>query len=219
MYCYFIQPYLNKFANSLVGYELLIRKREDNAWKLPPSFASVPNEVQGQLLVEVAAKLARKIEFVAVNMNWTQFMDHDFAQVLADTQKKIFPVALIIEVTEEPVDKQISFAQVVEQIMFYHHNGIQLTLDDVGTGINTYEKIKVLLPFANAIKFAMQNFRHSGNEDQIPASLTFWKKIAQENHLRLIVEGIENAADDQLLDRLKITYRQGYYYSKPHRLE
>lgn len=30
------------------------------------------------------------------------------------------------------------------------------------------------------------------------------------------MEGIETIEDDQLLDRLEIPYRQGYYYGKPH---
>ena len=51
MYRYFIQPQLDKFNNSLIGYEMLIRYREtdQDRWTLPESFDNIPIDVQSQL--------------------------------------------------------------------------------------------------------------------------------------------------------------------------
>lgn len=48
MYRYFIQPQLDKFNNSLIGYEMLIRYREtdQDRWTLPESFDNIPIDVQ-----------------------------------------------------------------------------------------------------------------------------------------------------------------------------
>ncbi len=47
MYRYFIQPQLDKFNNSLIGYEMLIRYREtdQDRWTLPESFDNIPIDV------------------------------------------------------------------------------------------------------------------------------------------------------------------------------
>mgnify|MGYP003366573327 FL=1 len=62
----------------------------------------------------------------------------------------------------------------------------------------------------------MQNFRSEHRESQIVDQLKFWKKVADQYHLRLVVEGTETAEEDQLLDDLDLPFRQGYFYGKPH---
>lgn len=62
MYRYFIQPQLDKFNNSLIGYEMLIRYREtdQDRWTLPESFDNIPIDVQVSLLKATASELALK---------------------------------------------------------------------------------------------------------------------------------------------------------------
>lgn len=216
MYRYFIQPQLNKFTNSLVGYEMLIRRFEDGQWVLPKNFASVPVDTQVELLKETAMQLALKIGSVSINLNRSQFIDHEMALALIDAQHHFYPVSLIVEVTEESVDKKITEAQLMAQIKVYESHGIQLSLDDVGTGENTFDNIEPLLDSASEIKLAMQNFRSERRQFEIPEQLVFWNQVAKNYNLRLIVEGTENDEEDKLLDNLKLPFRQGYYYGKPH---
>lgn len=51
MYRYFIQPQLDKFNNSLIGYEMLIRYREtdQDRWTLPESFDKYSDRCTSQL--------------------------------------------------------------------------------------------------------------------------------------------------------------------------
>lgn len=216
MYRYFIQPQLNKFTQSLFGYEFLIRKFDDQHWILPEDFNAILVDVQAVLLQQTAGKLALKISSVSFNLNRTQFMDPEMAAALAKVQLALYPVRLIVEVTEEATDSQVSQQQVVTQLRYYDQHGIQISIDDVGSGHNTFANVEAFLPFAHELKFAMQNFRREGRADEIPDQLVRWRKIADQYHLRFVVEGIENDEDDQLLDQLEIPYRQGYYYGKPH---
>lgn len=216
MYRYFIQPQLNKFTNSLVGYEMLIRKFKDGQWELPKNFASVPVDTQVELLKETASQLALKIGSVSINLNRSQFIDDEMATALIAAQHHFYPVALIVEVTEEAVDKKITVDQLMAQIEVYEKHGIQLSLDDVGTGENTFDNIEPLLDSASEIKLAMQNFRSERRQFEIPEQLVFWNQVAKNYNLRLIVEGTENDEEDKLLDNLKLPFRQGYYYGKPH---
>jgi FOG: EAL domain len=216
LYRYFIQPQLNKFTNSLVGYEMLIRKYDDEHWRLPQNFAAIPIDEQINLLKKTAHRIGLKVGSISFNLNRRQFIDPHMEEALIDVQREIFPVKLIIEVTEEESDQLVPADKLLVSAERYAKNGVQISLDDVGSGCNTYEHIKVLLPYADEIKFAMQNFRNANLEFKIVEQLRFWKKIADQYQIRLMVEGTETAKEDQLLDDLNLPYRQGYFYGKPH---
>ncbi|WP_461243577.1 EAL domain-containing protein [Secundilactobacillus muriivasis] len=216
MYRYFIQPQLNQDTRSLIGYEMLIRKYEDDRWILPQHFATIPVAIQTRLLAQVAQQLALKIGSVSFNLNRTQFVNAEMAAALIQVQHAIYPVTLVVEVTEEPSDQDISLSQLQDQIVAFAEHGIQFSLDDVSTGDNRYAQIKSLLPLASELKFAMQNFRTEQRAKEIQPALQFWRQVAEQYNLRLIVEGIENADDEQLLDQLELPFRQGYYYGRPH---
>ncbi|AVK64525.1 diguanylate cyclase [Lactobacillus sp. CBA3606] len=218
MYRYFIQPQLNKFNNSLIGYEMLIRYRETEAdrWTLPANFEAIPIDVQIDLLKATASELSLKIGSVSINFNRKQFLTPAIAAAVIDAQAKLFPVKVIVEVTEEPDEEAYSLADMQKQIELIKAHGLEFSLDDVGTGINVFDHIKPLLGYAEEIKFAMQNFRKEERTDEIPAQLKFWNNVALEHDARLILEGVEDDAEDQLADNLNIPLRQGYYYGKPH---
>lgn len=216
VYRYFIQPQLNKFTDSLVGYEMLIRKYTDEHWHLPHNFATIPVDEQINLLKQTASRLSLKGVSLSFNLNRSQFIDEKMTKAIIDAQHELYPVKLIIEVTEEEYDQELSEDVLVAHAKQYAEYGVQLSLDDVGSGFNTYNNIKPLLPYADEIKFAMQNFRCETRENEIVNQLQFWKEIASQYHLRLVVEGTETAEENALLDQLDIAYRQGYYYGKPH---
>lgn len=93
------------------------------------------------------------------------------------TQKEISPVTLAIEIIEEPVQTNYSFEQIIQQFNFYRQHGALITLDDVGTGINTLENIQGFLPYIFGLKFPLQNFRAEGRQEQIITELATWKKL------------------------------------------
>lgn len=216
MYRYFLQPQLDVSNNSLIGYELLIRQKVADKWVLPHNFASIPIDVQAELIQRTAQKLMLKIGSVSFNTNRKQFIDNTIARAILSAQQQIYPLNLILEVTEEATDEAITNQQVIDQVHFFDQHGIQLSLDDVGTGINTYDHLKPVLPYASEIKFAMQNFRQEKLEAEIPANLKFWKQVADQHHLRLILEGVENQAEHDMANDLQIDLRQGWFYGKPH---
>lgn len=216
MYRYFLQPQLNVLTNSLIGYEMLIRQQVDGKWVLPHNFESIPIDIQADLIMLTARKLRLKIGSVSYNVNQSQFVDCTIANAIVEAQRQIYPVNLVLEVTEERTDKTVSSQQIIDQVHFFDEHGIQLSLDDISTGINTYEHLKPILSYASEIKFAMQNFRQEGREAEIPGKLKFWKKIAEQYKLRLILEGVENEAEHEMANDLEIDLRQGWFYGRPH---
>lgn len=212
-YRFFVQPQIDQHDHQVIGYEALLRQQQrDQSWSLPRSFTAISVADQIKLLEETAATLnvAATQQALAFNLNNRQLRDPFTLGAILVFKKQLAQVALSIELTEAPsLEELVLFSTVL------HQYDIKVIIDDVGTGSNTYPNIQHLLPYVDAIKFAMQNLRATHNADQIPHELAFWSNIAKTYRLGLVLEGVENAADQALAKKYGITIHQGYLYGKP----
>jgi len=150
---------------------------------------------------------------LSFNLNREQAKDPLALGEVIALKKRIEPVPLIIELTESmPLDEIKEFS------LLLHQYDISLVIDDVGTGSNTFDNIKHLLPYVDKIKFAMQNLRMAGKADSIPESLNFWAQQAKTYCLDMILEGVEDCKDQILAEKYNINIQQGYLYGKPSKL-
>ncbi|GAY73442.1 EAL domain-containing protein [Lentilactobacillus kosonis] len=218
MYRYFIQPQLNRFTNSLIGYELLMKKYVGDHWEPPVRFADIPADIIADVLLETTKKLALKIGSVSVNLNRTQMMNPSISKAIAEAQDILRPMRVNIELTEEPADEGITVADMEPHFKVFEQRGMELCIDDVGTGENQLDRISELIPYSSEIKFALQNFDEPFTDKKIQERVKFWHQVAIDNKLRFILEGIEDQQDDEIATALEIDLRQGYYYGAPHLL-
>ncbi len=219
MYRYFIQPQVNMVNNNLIGYELLMKAYTADGWRPPACFGDIPVHTIADVLVATTSHLRLKVPSVSVNLNRTQLLDPEVNTALIKAQNYLRPVRLVVELTEEEVDRDIQFAQLLPQIERYLERGMELSLDDVDSGDNDLAHVKALLPYAREIKFALQNFPDGLEDPRLHQRVEFWRDLAHERNLRFILEGIEDRHDDEVATNLGIDLRQGYYYGKPHLLQ
>ncbi|WP_125588457.1 EAL domain-containing protein [Companilactobacillus jidongensis] len=212
MYKFFAQPQVNEENNSIFGYELLLRTDDNGSWKLPKDFTAISIADQTKLLEQIAVKLNTALHDVvlAFNLNQKQANDPLTLGAIITLKKRIDPAALTIELTEAP-----TLSEMKEISTLLHQYNIDVVLDDVGTGSNTYDNVINLLPYVDQIKFAMQNLRMSGNAEEIPECLSFWVDMAQKYRLEIVLEGVEDKADQVLAKKFGISIQQGYLYGKP----
>ncbi|NLR31418.1 EAL domain-containing protein [Levilactobacillus tujiorum] len=212
MYRFFVQPQINQDDNKVFGYEVLLRKQQNESWVLPQHFTDISVEEQATLLeqTEAALNTAANQQVLAFNLNNQQLRDPFTLGTVIALKKRINPAALSIELTEAPTLPEVQLFS-----MMLHQHNIKLVLDDVGTGSNTYDNIQHLLPFVDEIKFAMQNLRMENRAEEIPTSLAFWAKIAKHYRLQMVLEGVEDANDQALAKKFGISLHQGYLYGKP----
>ncbi|CAJ1227382.1 EAL domain-containing protein [Lactiplantibacillus xiangfangensis] len=212
MYRFFVQPQVDQQQKQVFGYELLLRKESQGRWIVPEKFTELPLDKQGQLLETLAHQLSTKAtnQVLALNLNREQAEDRLMLGTIIYLKKRLNPAALTIELTENPTLDEIQ-----KYSLFFHQYGIKLSIDDVGTGSNTFDNIHHLLPFVDQIKFAMQNLRMHGQAGLIPQAVSFWHKIADRYQLEFILEGIEDGNDLLMAKKSGINLHQGYYYGKP----
>lgn len=209
MYRFFIQPQLDKFNNSLIGYELLMKKKTEQGWRPPHNFSDVPSHTMASVLIATTKLLSLKIGSVSVNINRNQLMDPEVRTAIIEAQRILRPLRLVVELTEDTPDQNWPNSQLIPLIKDFIDYGMDFSLDDCGTGVNQLENIKELVPLASEIKFAIQNFGEKLRDPDIENKVIFWRDFSRKHNLRFILEGIEDDNDDQLADSLEIDLRQG----------
>lgn len=218
IYRYFVQPQLDIRTKTLFGYELLIKQLTPDGWRLPNSFSDIDSKTLSELLVATTKILGLKVQYCSVNVSREQLMDTTVEKAIIQSQIQLYPAKLVVELTEEKGPYCYPDTSMIPHLRNFIEHGMQISLDDVGTGVNDFKSIQEFLPLASEIKFALQNFKTGIKDPRIQQKLHFWHAISEEYGLRLILEGIEDAEDAQMSSNFDINLRQGYYYGKPQLL-
>lgn len=215
VYRFFVQPQIDVQTQSVFGYELLIKQLTPKGWRLPESFTKLDTQEIAKLLIATTKILGLKVQYCSVNISREQLMDTKMEQAIIKSQMQLYPTKLVVELTEEKGPKKYSNLSLIPHLRNFMEHGMQVSLDDVGTGDNSLESVRDLLPLASEMKFALQNFRTGIKDPNIREKLRNWQDVSQKYGLRLILEGIEDQEDADMCDSLQINLRQGYFYGKP----
>lgn len=216
---YFVQPQIDTDTKTIFGYELLMKQMTPEGWRLPESFSAIDPQITADLLIATTKVLSLKVRYLSVNVNREQLMTTTIAKAIIKSQEQLYPTKLVVELTEDDGPQQYTIADLLPQLRSFINMGMQISLDDVGTGDNYFKDIQELLPLVSEVKFALQNFNREFKDPHIQQKIRFWRAISAEYGLRMVLEGIEDHADNRLSKQLGIKLKQGYYFSRPQLLK
>ncbi|KRK35079.1 EAL domain-containing protein [Levilactobacillus parabrevis] len=219
VYRYFVQPQIDTDTKTIFGYELLMKQMTPEGWRLPESFSAIDPQITADLLIATTKVLSLKVRYLSVNVNREQLMTTTIAKAIIKSQEQLYPTKLVVELTEDDGPQQYTIADLLPQLRSFINMGMQISLDDVGTGDNYFKDIQELLPLVSEVKFALQNFNREFKDPHIQQKIRFWRAISAEYGLRMVLEGIEDHADNRLSKQLGIKLKQGYYFSRPQLLK
>lgn len=221
--CY--QPIVSATDGRIVGAEALIRWKNEKYGLVPPdSFIPWLEEdpciyILGNWIIETALVAAKRFKkfipdfFINVNIAATQLENTAFrTDVLNMVERLDFPKEdLWIELTERCKDLDHDFLK--REISFFKEHGIQIALDDYGTGSASLS-LALELPVGE-IKID-RSFTKDVMEDELKQAivesiLVFTGRI----RMRSCIEGIETHEMAEFLKQFGPMYYQGYAYSKP----
>lgn len=126
---------------------------------------------------------------------------------------------LILEITESSAMQSIeSSVQVIERL---HKHGVQIFLDDFGSGYSSLNWLKVLP--VQALKIDRFFIQHIVNDPFDAAIVKAIVSMAHSLNLKVIAEGVENIEQLDFLKSIEYTSNkmmkcdevQGYLFSKP----
>ncbi len=220
------QPQIEVRSGALAGVEALVRWLHPRDGLLPPSCFVPVAEEHGLIdaltrqVLDLALQQARAWREqnglavkMAVNVSMDNLVRLDFPDYVVArlAHHGIAPQDLVLEVTETRLMKDLRAP--LDILSRLRLRGIGLSIDDFGTGHSSLAQLRDL-PF-DELKVD-QGFVHGGSSDpRLRAILTGSVEMAQQLGMRVVAEGVEDAADWALVQQSGCTVAQGYLLARP----
>jgi len=225
----FYQPITNLEANTLAGFEALVRWEHPKRGLLTPDdFVPIAEETGlisdlGGFVLEQAVRQAARWQkalprpknplFVSVNVSSSQLFRQDLLQqIRAILSRDVIPKhSLWLEVTESMIMENPE--QAVEILRTLKELGAGLSIDDFGTG---FSSLNYLNRFpVDTIKVDKSFVQNAAKEGKQPVILRSILAMSHELGKKVVAEGVETSADSDYLRSINCEFAQGYFYGEP----
>lgn len=218
----YFQPIYSVETKKFVAAEALIRMRDDKYGDISPSLFIPAAESSGDIHVigdfvldSVCKFIAEKkpqqfgIECVQINLSASQCIETDLAGKIKNCLEKykVSPSMLKVEITESSAN--IDTDIVDKNVFELHNNGIQIILDDYGTGYSNMKRL-IKLPI-DVIKFD-QKFVENIEDPSMQIVIEDSVKMLRDMGKHVLIEGIENENLAQKFISYGCDYIQGAEY-------
>jgi EAL domain-containing protein (putative c-di-GMP-specific phosphodiesterase class I) len=222
----FYQPMYSFAEKSFVSAEALVRIRSRDGSIIPPGiFIPIAEEsgIIGSLGERVFEKTCQFLQesritelgvhYIEVNLSVVQCEQRDLAERYIRIMKKynVNPHNINLEITEtgSVQTKKILIANMKKLIEY----GVSFSLDDFGNGQSNLDYI-IDMP-VSIMKLDMNMTRNYFKSVKAERVMCAAIEMAHDIELKVVAEGVETEGQLNEMDRLKIDYIQGYYFSKP----
>lgn len=220
------QPQVDTNHSQIVSCEALLRWQHPERGLIPPDTfihhaeaAGLIGEL-GYFVLRKACMSAREwidqgLEFnhVSVNVSGRQLNDpHFHKQVAGVLEESGFPPEkLLLEITESTVMQNFETAnKVIESLRAIN---VRVSVDDFGTGYSSLSYLKDMN--IDEIKIDRSFIKNIVNSQSDQELLEVFTSIARIFDLSLVVEGVENQQQLDIVNKFGGNIVQGYHYFKP----
>ncbi len=224
----YYQPVVNLSDGQLVGFESLLRWNHPTRGLVPPD-KFIPVAEKTRLILPIGewvlGESCRRLAdwqnripgceqlFVSVNLSKRQFRAPDLVDALRIiiAHAGIDPRTLKLEITESTMMENP--AAIMYGLNELRALGVQLMMDDFGTGHSSLAKLHEF-PI-DWLKIDKSFVREMESTRDFSAIIQAIINLAQNFNLQVVAEGIESKNQLAQLMALDCGYGQGYYFSKP----
>lgn len=222
------QPIVDLRTYTMVGGEALLRWRHPVESVLDPGRFLRIAEESGLMVpitrwiilrvVETAGRWLRRVPanqkfYFSINLSPTALRDPGLSEYIASLlrETQLPPSLLKFELTEAALIGNVGAAR--ETLDRLHSMGIQLMLDDFGTGFSSLSNLQ-LFPF-DFVKIDRPFVNRTGSDQANMSMMAAMVQIAGSLNLTAIAEIIETETAAKALQEMGCNYGQGYYFSEP----
>ncbi|MFW5838622.1 MAG: EAL domain-containing protein [Bacillota bacterium] len=220
-------PIVNLKTNKVVALEALIRWEKDGELIPPLDFITLAEETKiiDSLTEWVFKQVIKENKIISeysnlnININISQrnlynpaLVDRLIDMIKKENYKKN---KIGIEMTESTLMLNLHLTRSLLET--FKLNDIPLLIDDFGVGYSTMSTLNELP--VNKIKIDRQFVDKMMNEKAAKQLVQLIVNYAHVLNIEVVAEGIENAAYETTLKDIDCDYGQGFYYTKPLRVD
>jgi EAL domain-containing protein (putative c-di-GMP-specific phosphodiesterase class I) len=221
----FFQPLVTKTGH-VAGAEALIRWIHPKLGLLSPDKfipiaeeSSIIIDIGNWVIIEACKSLKRWNNLgylnivMSVNVSAMEFTQEQFASKIIQsvTKSGITPSHLELEITESVAMKKPENVLIIMNEL--KAKGMRISIDDFGTG---YSSLSYLAKFpVDRLKIDHTFIRDIENDPTVLAITLATISLAKQLGKQIVVEGIENINQADLLFKYDTDFQQGFYYSRP----
>ncbi|MBN1686862.1 MAG: EAL domain-containing protein [Spirochaetales bacterium] len=218
----YYQPVVD-YLGEIVGAEALIRWNHPEKGMIPPSEFLPLAEEKGIIvnigkwaLYTVLRQLERwpKDIYVTVNMSARELSDPQAVDTILkalNAASGIAPHQLKIEISESVWTKDPE--KFISKMRRLVSKGIDIQVDNYGTGRSSLRSLKDLP--ARTLKIDSAFLTDICNDTEEFKFLESIVALAYNRKKTVVIEGVENRDQAEMIRRMKPVYMQGYYFSGP----
>jgi len=191
------QPILDS-EGSLVAYELLFRKKQDD------NKCSIIDDMQAT--AQVLDNAINNIGITKLVGNHKAFINCSYELLTSDILYILDPKIFVLEILEAvKIDNKI-----VEAVKKFREKGYTIAIDDFVPSIDEFKRVLPLLPFTDIVKLEFPAIPIGDIEKTV--------KSLHQKKIKVLAEKIENETDFNVCKAAKCDYYQGYFFAKPENL-
>lgn len=222
------QPIYNMNTHHIEGFEALMRWRHpESGFIYPLDFIPIAEETgyineMGAWGLKTAcqelANLQKSIPeannwFMSVNVSGRQLHNNHFQKLAEDcfTKFNLNPKNIWLEITESAL---MDGADIISPHIFGLKDlGIQLVMDDFGTG---FSSLSIIHEYDfNVLKIPRNFVAEIAAKPKNLKLIQLIQLLARESQMLTVIEGIENQEEYDTLKHTTSDYAQGFLFSKP----
>jgi len=236
------QPLVDLSTGQLNGFEALVRwQSPERGFVSPMDFIPLAEEVGliapiDRFVLRAAAAQARDWQrghdrlgnlAICVNVSSKQFSRDDLVEYVETTLEEceLDPRCLKLEITESAI--MTNPERALDILNDLRDMGVRLALDDFGTGYSSlahlhrfpFDVLKIDRSFVSRLGMADDAGRDKGRGRRNPEIVSTIIALAKALELDVVAEGIETALHLDLLRAMGCQYGQGWFFSKPLRVD
>ena len=228
------QPIYNPKTNSVVGFEALIRLKSKNGDIIPP-YRFISEIEDNNMLAEISIWILKNITsayqiinsyeninnniYISMNVSLNEIENEEFVDKAIEILLKsnIESKGICLEITERV--KMENLDKLNKSIKRLKDAGFKIAIDDFGVEYSNLDVLKKLdFDVIKLDKYFIDDVCDCNIKEEI---IMFMSKIAKRNGKALIIEGVEDKSQNELIKSIynERLYVQGYLYNKPMPIE
>ena len=222
------QPQIDIKSNQIMGVEALLRwQHPEKGWISPGDFIPLAEHTKQiiplteQFLPEACRQAKAWQEQglpsmkMSVNISPFHFHERGFIKFVQDCLEavKLDPAVLNLEITEGVIMSQTD--DIIKILQDLSEMGVQLSIDDFGTGFSSLSYLRTLP--VDKLKIDQAFIKDMNRDDSALSLVEAVIRLGHSFNLNIIAEGVETEEQLNKLHAMNCDQAQGYFIKRPEK--